>query len=338
MICLEFEQFFQLAINHSRMSYRPRVYVGRLNPRAREYEVERFFQGYGKIRDIMLKNGFGFVEFDDSRDADDAIHDLNGKLLCGDRVVLEIAKGTPRGAGGAFVSGYNPPPSSARYYRESSSRSSSGRPGFGRPQNGYKLIIENLSSSYNWQDLKDLMDRCGDINYVDAHHYRRNEGVVEFARKKDMEYAIKKFDGKDIKGRKIKLIPESSRYSRSPTPEQRSRRSRSDSRGKRSSKRSRSRSRSRKASKEEEEETSSRKRYRSRSYSDSPVKKSAKDDASPNKSDHDASPAARRSRSRSSGRKSRSASGSPNGNGYHSRSRSASGDRRSRSKSASASP
>ena len=27
----------------------------------------------------MLKNGYGFVEFDDARDADDAVYDLNGK-------------------------------------------------------------------------------------------------------------------------------------------------------------------------------------------------------------------------------------------------------------------
>lgn len=285
------------------MSCRPRVYIGRLSSRAREYEVEKFFQGYGKIRDIMLKNGFGFVEFDDYRDADDAIHDLSGKLLCGERVVLEIAKGTPRGAGGAFVTNYNPPPQNAKYYKDSTS-SSSGRPGFGRPQNGHKLIVENLTSRYSWQDLKDLMEKCGEVNYCDAHHYRRNEGVVEFSRKKDMEYAIKKFEGKELNGRKIKLIPESSRYSRSPTPVRRQ--SRSSSREKKSSKRSRSRSRSRRPSRD-----SDRKRYRSRSYSGSPPKKSTnveKDLGSPSKSEC------------SHGSKSRSPSGSPNG--YRSCSRS----------------
>lgn len=313
---------------------RPRVYIGRLSPRAREHEVERFFQGYGKIRDIMLKNGFGFVELEDYRDADDAIHDLNGKLLCGERVVLEIAKGTPRGAGGAFVSGYNPPPSSAKYYKESSHKSSShgsGRPGFGRPQNGYKLIVENLSSRYNWQDLKDLMVKCGEINYVDAHHYRRNEGVVEFARKKDMEYAMKKFQGKAVNGRKIKLTPETSKYSRSPTPVRHH--SRSSSRGKRSSKRSRtrSRSRSRRGSKDAD-----RKRYRSRSYSGSPpLKKSTTADrdasASPAKS-RDASPDDRgRSRSKDRRSRSKSRSTSPNGNGFRSRSHTGSPDRASKS-------
>jgi len=314
------------------MSCRPRVYIGRLSPRAREHEVERFFHGYGKIRDVMLKNGFGFVEFDDYRDADDAIHDLNGKMLCGERVVLEIAKGTPRGAGGAFVSGYNPPPPSAKYYKESSKLSSSygsGKPGYGRPQNGYKLIVENLSSRYNWQDLKDMMEKCGEVNYVDAHHYRRNEGVVEFARKKDMDYAIKKFEGKELNGRKLKLAPESSRYSRSPSV---SRRSRSSSGEKRSSKRSRSRSYSRRDSKDREE--GERKRYLSRSSSGSPDKKVAnleREDENESVKSRENSPVdANNSRS-----KSRSAS--PNGNGYCSRSRTGSPDVR-ESKSRSRSP
>ena len=44
-----------------------RVFIGRLNHRARESDVERFFKGYGKLRDISLKNGYGFVQFDDAR-------------------------------------------------------------------------------------------------------------------------------------------------------------------------------------------------------------------------------------------------------------------------------
>lgn len=38
-----------------------RVYLGRLPYGTREKDVEKFLQGCGKIRDINLKNGFGFV-------------------------------------------------------------------------------------------------------------------------------------------------------------------------------------------------------------------------------------------------------------------------------------
>lgn len=43
------------------MSRMNRVYIGRLPYQAREKDVERFFRGFGRIRDINLKNGFGFV-------------------------------------------------------------------------------------------------------------------------------------------------------------------------------------------------------------------------------------------------------------------------------------
>ena len=37
------------------------IYIGRLSYNAREKDVERFFDGFGCINDINLKNGFGFV-------------------------------------------------------------------------------------------------------------------------------------------------------------------------------------------------------------------------------------------------------------------------------------
>lgn len=39
---------------------------------------------------------YGFVEFDDLRDADDAVYELNGKDLCGERVIVEHARGPRR--------------------------------------------------------------------------------------------------------------------------------------------------------------------------------------------------------------------------------------------------
>ena len=42
----------------------------------------------------MLTTSYvGFVEFEDIRDAEDAIHEMNGERLCGDRITVELAKG-----------------------------------------------------------------------------------------------------------------------------------------------------------------------------------------------------------------------------------------------------
>uniref|UniRef100_A0A914E084 Uncharacterized protein n=1 Tax=Acrobeloides nanus TaxID=290746 RepID=A0A914E084_9BILA len=56
----------------------------------------------------------------DPRDAEDAVYDLNGKSLLGMRVIVELAKGKPRGYGGAYRSDYSS--SSSRRRPRSSSR------------------------------------------------------------------------------------------------------------------------------------------------------------------------------------------------------------------------
>ncbi|WAR20531.1 SRSF6-like protein [Mya arenaria] len=98
------------------------------------------WNGYGKLRDVMLKNGYGFVEFEDNRDADDAVYELNGKELCGERISIEHARGTPRGS-----DRYNdfPPPRRG---------GGGGRDRYGPPtRTDNRLIVENLSSRVSWQ-------------------------------------------------------------------------------------------------------------------------------------------------------------------------------------------
>ena len=69
----------------NKMPNTQRVYVGNLAHDARERDVEKFFKGYGKFGEVSMKQGYGFVDFEDYRDADDAVHDLNGKDLLGER-------------------------------------------------------------------------------------------------------------------------------------------------------------------------------------------------------------------------------------------------------------
>lgn len=45
----------------STMANSSRIYVGRISYDVRERDVEKFFKGYGRIREILLKDGFAFV-------------------------------------------------------------------------------------------------------------------------------------------------------------------------------------------------------------------------------------------------------------------------------------
>merc|ERR1719167_2036317 len=173
--------------------------------------------------------------------------DLDGKDLDGRRIRVEFTRGS--GGGG-------------------------GRRGFGdrdrgfggrRPpgaRTGYRVVVENLSSSTSWQDLKDFMRQAGEGNYTNTHQSRSGEGVAEFGSRGDMEYALDKLDGAELGGRRIRIFEEGKGggggrgRSRSRSRSRSSSKSRDRSR--RSGDRDRSRSRSRSGAR--------RSRSRSRSY------------------------------------------------------------------------
>merc|ERR1712012_1383167 len=198
-------------------------------------DIEKFLKGYGRIRNISVKEGFGFAEFDDRRDAEDVVKDLDGKDLDGRRIRVEFTRGSGGGGG----------------RRDFGDRDR----GFGgrRPpgaRTGYRVVVENLSSSTSWQDLKDFMRQAGEVNYTNTHQSRSGEGVAEFGSRGDMEYALDKLDGAELGGRRIRIFEEGKgggggrgrSRSRSRSSPRRSRRSRTRSRS-RSKSKSRDRSR-----------------------------------------------------------------------------------------------
>ncbi|EEE57352.1 serine/arginine-rich splicing factor RSZ23 isoform 1 [Oryza sativa Japonica Group] len=75
-----------------------RVYVGNLDPRVTAREIEDEFRVFGVLRSVWVARkppGFAFIDFDDRRDAEDAIRDLDGKN--GWRVELSTKAGSGRG-------------------------------------------------------------------------------------------------------------------------------------------------------------------------------------------------------------------------------------------------
>jgi len=70
-----------------------RIYIGKLGSRTREADLEDAFTKFGKIVKIDLKAGYAFIEFEDARDADDAVHEMDNRPIDGERVIVEHAKG-----------------------------------------------------------------------------------------------------------------------------------------------------------------------------------------------------------------------------------------------------
>ncbi|XP_058239687.1 serine and arginine rich splicing factor 7a [Hemibagrus wyckioides] len=83
----------------SRSSLDCKVYVGDLGNGAAKGELERAFSYYGPLRSVWVARnppGFAFVEYEDSRDAEDAVKGMDGKMLCGARIRVEMSNGMSR--------------------------------------------------------------------------------------------------------------------------------------------------------------------------------------------------------------------------------------------------
>ncbi|XP_072320496.1 serine/arginine-rich splicing factor 1A [Eucyclogobius newberryi] len=233
-----------------------RIYVGNLPPDIRTKDVEDVFYKYGTIRDIDLKNRrggppFAFIEFEDPRDADDAVYGRDGYDYDGYRLRVEFprsGRGSRGGGGGGGFGGIGGGGGGDGGRGGGGGGGGGGAPRgrYGPPsrRSEYRVVVSGLPQSGSWQDLKDHMREAGDVCYADV--YRDGTGVVEFVRKEDMTYAVRKLDNTKFRSHegetayiRVKLDgPRSPSYGRS----------RSRSRGSRSRSRSHSASRSRSTS------------------------------------------------------------------------------------------
>ncbi|XP_075109789.1 serine/arginine-rich splicing factor SR30 isoform X2 [Nicotiana tabacum] len=189
------------------------IYVGNLPGDIRESEVEDLFYKYGPIVEIDLKipprpPGYAFVEFEDPRDADDAIRGRDGYKFDGHRLRVELAHG------GRGSSSYD------RY----SSHSSGSRGGSSR-RSDYRVLVTGLPSSASWQDLKDHMRRAGDVCFSQVYRDRDGvRGIVDYTNYDDMKYAIKKLDDSLFRNQfsrayiQVEEYDKRRSYSRSPSP------------------------------------------------------------------------------------------------------------------------
>lgn len=87
-----------------------KVYIGDLDPNVEKQEVEEVFGKIGPLRSVWVARkppGFAFVEFEDPRDAQDAVRDMDGTRLGDKRVRVEISKGRRGGNRGGNRGGYD---------------------------------------------------------------------------------------------------------------------------------------------------------------------------------------------------------------------------------------
>ncbi|KDQ10579.1 hypothetical protein BOTBODRAFT_57970 [Botryobasidium botryosum FD-172 SS1] len=164
-----------------------RLYLGRLPTDTRSEDISKFFEGYGRITDCRVMTGFGFIEFDHAKDADEIVHNFNGKSFMGNNIIVEYAKESRRRDHYDGHGGYPGPPPRAR-----------------RPP-GHRIIVSGVSRDTSWQDLKDFGREAGNVSYADIDRDIPGNGILEYLSLEDAEAAIKILDGKDLRGVTVRV-------------------------------------------------------------------------------------------------------------------------------------
>ena len=154
------------------------------------------------IVDVRVLNGFGFVEFDDPRDADYAVRDFDGTMFMGDRIIVQPAKQPLRRDRDRERDPYGPP----RRPRGFDMRGPRGPRG---PRRGmYRLIVFNLPPGTSWQDLKDVGREHGHVTFSDINPNQPDEGALEFESRDDYERALARIEGTDLRGAILRAEPD----------------------------------------------------------------------------------------------------------------------------------
>ncbi|KAJ5591207.1 hypothetical protein N7450_005179 [Penicillium hetheringtonii] len=162
-----------------------RLYLGNLPRNVTKQDIEEHFSthGSGKITEIKLMNGFGFIEYEDAMDARDVVPD--GSDFKGERLTVQFARGPRR------KENFPGPPD---------------RPALPRPRRTmFRMQISGLPET-SWQDLKDFARQSGlDVVYSETGR-EQGRGFVEFETANDLKTAVEKLDQREFKGSRVTCI------------------------------------------------------------------------------------------------------------------------------------
>ena len=88
-----------MAKHHREWNIDCKVYIGNLAEGASKLDVENSFSKFGPLKNVWVARnppGFAFVEYEDARDAEDAVRGLDGTKIAGSRVRVEMSHGRQR--------------------------------------------------------------------------------------------------------------------------------------------------------------------------------------------------------------------------------------------------
>lgn len=77
--------------SRSRSRANARIYIGRLSRRTRAQDIRDAFRKFGAIKTLDLKSDYAFLEYDDEKQAKEAIKKMDREELDGHQIIVEEA-------------------------------------------------------------------------------------------------------------------------------------------------------------------------------------------------------------------------------------------------------
>ncbi|CAD7930655.1 unnamed protein product [Amoebophrya sp. A25] len=171
----------------------------------KEEELEDIFSKYGRlsrccVRRTRAGDTMAFVEYSDSRDAEDAKDGRNGYAVGDRRLRVEFSNPPEKGKGRRGDSRRR------RDSRRRDSRSRGGKRGGGKGSakagglrdSYFKVEVVGIPPTASWQDVKDFLRRAGNVKFTDVD---RDIGIGGFDNESDARAAVKELDGQTFTAR-----------------------------------------------------------------------------------------------------------------------------------------
>lgn len=182
-----------------------KLFIGRLHDDVTENDIRDKFESVGKIKSVAIitdkdtgkPKGFGFIEFEEDKDAEKALEEMKDVEICGQAIRLDTSgkRGPGKGGGGG----------------RDRSRSGPRGKGGGKTDEPNKLFIGRLSFDAQEDDIKDAFRDVGEVVSVkivkDGDGKSKGFGFIEFARIADADEAMHKMNGTEICGAACRLEP-----------------------------------------------------------------------------------------------------------------------------------
>jgi len=156
-----------------------KVFIGNIPFDCRESDIHSFFKGYGRIRQVVLKNNYGFCDFLEYEDARAAVKELNGGRLLGARVTVEMARG--------------------EFFRQDVS---SGDDLSWQEEEGTCVYLGGLPPNCTQTDIDIFFNGYGRLNLVIM---RKQHSFAFIEEDRDAREAVKELQGRKIRGEEVLL-------------------------------------------------------------------------------------------------------------------------------------